>query len=399
MAELITRTALFNDPALQGYWRFEDDVNLIDSSPNAYHLTNHGSVVAPIGKYGKGRDFEAGSSQYASIARANCANLRISGSQTWFCWVKPETLTSYQYVMNLANTDGSNDSGILVSADGGGIVYFTLRGLTTNVQVNSGATILSNGVLAFITGVYDASAQKLRIYINGVKVGEVPASGSVTDITSGGFVIGARYDANIFYDGIADDSGIFSRAFTDQEVLDLATEISASSSFSSSISRSPSASVSLSISPSASNSPSASISLSPSAGYAQYTRSNPLLLPTNTNDLATGYTDPQEASIGTRGTIEVIQDGSGGYMIHQFKKFSDKPFIKLEAMVKSSLAPTLSPVYLQVYNQNTNLWENFDSENEHGVDQEFELEAKINDTTNYKDSGQVITCRVYQLTI
>ncbi len=208
-----------------GYWRLESNFN--DSAPYGYNLSANGSPSHVTGKFGNGVDLEAASNQYATLARASCPNLRIAGSQTWGAWIKPETLTSYQYVMSTSNGDGSNNAGLQVSVDSGNIAYFTIPGLTTNTQVNSGTLVLENGKWAFIVGVYDSVAGKLRIYVNGVLGGEVTATGSKTDISTGGFGIGARGgapSAGTEVDGIVDDAFIFNRALTITEIQSLYKE-------------------------------------------------------------------------------------------------------------------------------------------------------------------------------
>jgi hypothetical protein len=220
MAQLLD-LPLFGDPALQGYWRLE---NVNDSSVNGYNLTNNNSVTFTTGKYSAAGNFVAASSQYLSIARASCPNIRISGSQTWVCWVNQTTISSYQAPMRMANAGGGNDAGFLTSADTGNIVYFDLAGLTTNSQVNSGSLVLATGAWYHLAGVYNSVTTTLKIYINGAEGGSVTASGSKTDIASGGFALGARGDAAVFMNGSVDDAAIFSRALTATEIMTLFLE-------------------------------------------------------------------------------------------------------------------------------------------------------------------------------
>ena len=217
MAELAT-TALFSDANLQGYWKL-GDVN--DSSPNAYHLTNNGVATFEAGKYDNAVKLVAASSQYLSRAQASIANLRIAGSQSWVCWVNQTTISSYQKAMSMSNGDGSISTGILTSADSGNVVYFDMPGLTTNTQVNSGAIGLTTGAWYHLAGVYNSETTTLKIYVNAVEGGSVTASGSKTDITSGGFAIGARGDAGAFLNGLVDDAAIFNRALTVAEIESL----------------------------------------------------------------------------------------------------------------------------------------------------------------------------------
>ena len=186
---------------------------------------------------------------------------------------------------------------------------------------------------------------------------------------------------------------------------------SLSPSSSSSASQSPSASGSASLSPSASQSPSASISpsrsasasasASPSPGFSDYTREEILNLPTNTNDLSTVYTAQEIIDVSSLDGIYVGQVGTLDYMIHQFKIYIatsvDDPTILCKGY--SLLDASLSTIYLQIFNQISNLWETLDSDNHTKAGHSFRLAGDINNFTNYRDINKVVTCRVYQLAI
>ena len=85
-------------------------------------------------------------------------------------------------------------------------------------------------------------------------------------------------------------------------------------------------------------------------------------------------------------------------MIHQFKKFVSDSSGTILYKGQTTLAPSASTVYLQIYNQLTNLWETIDSNNTTSAYTDFTLTANIEDFTNYKVGG-VISCRIYQLAI
>jgi hypothetical protein len=173
---------------------------------------------------------------------------------------------------------------------------------------------------------------------------------------------------------------------------------SPSSSISSSASMSPSASVSASKSPSPSIS--LSVSPSPSAGYSDFSRGAHAVLPTTTDELETVYSLSEEVSVASRDTSYVSEQGAGTYMLHQFKLFVGAvPECQVEFQGKSTLAPSLSPVYLQLYNYSTSSWQTVDSNGTVIANEDFELEEKITDTTNYRDASGIITARVYQLAL
>lgn len=193
---------LMADTALQGLWHLSD-VN--DASGNGYNLTNNNVVTFPAGRFGKAGNFVAASIQSLSIADASCANLEISGSQTWMCWAKFTTVTGLLGLVCKSNSKRlwTNNT----------VLTFDMPGLTTNATVTSSVTPVVDRWY-FIVGRYDGA--KLSIFVNGTKT-EVTATGSATD-TNGVFLIGNQEAANIPHNGQIDEVAIFNRALTDKEI-------------------------------------------------------------------------------------------------------------------------------------------------------------------------------------
>lgn len=172
---------------------------------------------------------------------------------------------------------------------------------------------------------------------------------------------------------------------------------STSPSVSRSASPSVSASTSYSLSPSVSDSP------SPSAPESLYTREVKASLPSSKADLTTIYTTKEEQDVYLDDSIYVpLEGGSTNYLIHQFKKLNSNrsDWIKVRVDLKSSLAPTSAPVYLQVWNGVTNAWETYDSDNEKLADTNFSLYAVITEDAfrdgSWYDFNNEFACRVYQ---
>jgi len=93
----------------------------------------------------------------------------------------------------------------------------------------------------------------------------------------------------------------------------------------------------------------------------------------------------------------VGQTATSEYSIHQYKDCGGTAtncFIEWEG--QTNCAPSLSTVYLQIFNRNTPVWQTIDSDNSSPEDTDFSLSASISDLTNYKDANGVIVCRVYQ---
>ncbi len=64
---------------------------------------------------------------------------------------------------------------------------------------------------------------------------------------------------------------------------------------------------------------------------------------------------------------------------------------------QSSVAPSTSTVYLQVYNRTTGSWETKDSDSTAGADTDFELKTTITaNLNNYYDANGWVAYRVYQ---
>jgi len=96
--------------------------------------------------------------------------------------------------------------------------------------------------------------------------------------------------------------------------------------------------------------------------------------------------------------IRVSQEATSKYAIHQFKNFvGSYATAYLSCELQSTFAPSISPVYLQIYHQ-TNGWETVDTDNTSDASTDFLLTATIS-LSGYKNAQDVITCRVYQADI
>jgi hypothetical protein len=154
-----------------------------------------------------------------------------------------------------------------------------------------------------------------------------------------------------------------------------------------------SSSVSLSPSSSQSSSPSSSTSLPADKNYTKGQYSD---LPADNTDLETAYTQTDIDNVATKDDVRVDQEGSDKYAIHLYKDLSTANSVNLEWEGQSTFAPSIIPVYLQIYNITTTTWETLDSDNTTAADTDFILTADVSDLTNYKDGSDFIACRIYQ---
>jgi len=121
-------------------------------------------------------------------------------------------------------------------------------------------------------------------------------------------------------------------------------------------------------------------------------------LPTGTSDLETAYSVGDYTSVSAKDNNSVEQAAASEYAIHQFKDYiGASNSCAIEWYGQTSLAPTSSEVFLEIYNKDTTTWDQIDSNDTAEATTNFTLGARILDLTHYKDAGSVICCRVYQL--
>lgn len=121
-------------------------------------------------------------------------------------------------------------------------------------------------------------------------------------------------------------------------------------------------------------------------------------MPGDDDDLSTTYSAGDITDVALSDLDRVDQEGTGNYMVHQFKDFvGSQTSVTLTAIGQSTLAPDTSSIYLQIYNQDTTTWNLVDSNSDTAADTNFTLAGVVADLTDYKDASNVISCRVYQL--
>src|SRR6185369_105921 len=199
---------------LNGFVNTDD---FADLSSNNYPLDSatHVPGTSLDGLMGTALDFESGSSQYGSGSAANAC---ITGSQTWFAFIKPETAASGGCFMGNSATTTYK----VFQLPGSGCVEFSLAGLTTNTTIDSDV-ILTTGKWNFVCGVYDSVNSKLKVWVNGIKK-EVTASGSAS-VTNSTFNIGRTGGtSNNYFDGLIQNACVLSVALTDNQVKKLFAE-------------------------------------------------------------------------------------------------------------------------------------------------------------------------------
>lgn len=419
------KTSLPQHTSIVSRWLLDESSGNRADSVGSNTLTDVNTVAAGSGydgNWANSADFERGNSEKLEIA--DNASLSITGALTISFLMRSESIAGTQDMVNKSDNDTQKSYRVGLGSDSK--IFFTVSSNGTSETNVIQSDTISTGTWYLVTAVYRPSTET-ELYVNAVSKGSNTSS-IPANIFNGTakFILGNIDNVGYsnYYDGLLQDVIIWSAALSDSEVSDLYIlySTSPSSSVSSSVSASPSSSPSSSVSSSQSSSPSSSASssvssspssslsssvsssvssspsVSPSVGYQEYTRGDEVSLPGNDNNLETNYSAQDTVDVATSDDVRVAQAAEGQYAIHQFKDFvGSENDCTVLCELQSTLAPSLSTVYLQIYNRNSSSWETIDSDNTSAADTDFILTASIPNLTNYKDASNVIACRVYQL--
>jgi hypothetical protein len=190
-----------------------------DASGNGDTGTINGATWTASGKYGKALSFN-GTSSYVNLG--NPASLKLTGSMTLEAWVlatgnpaddgqiiaKSDSYApSVGWQLKTTPDTGVRTFGIGVSPDGSAITQRYSK------------TVLALNTWYHVAGVYNASAQTLDIYVNGV----------LDDGVLSGTVPGAQFDPNqnvtvgkrsggFYFKGMIDEVRVYNRALTQAQI-------------------------------------------------------------------------------------------------------------------------------------------------------------------------------------
>jgi len=218
---------------LVGWWKLDDassgttPTTAADSSGNGNNGTNKNSPTwTGSGKIGNALILN-GSNQ--RVEAPDVASLEIAGSWTASIWVKFSALpgsSNYAGLLTKAQTGGTectnyglyiNNGSFLGSGIGWGVDFdYATNNVTVYYQ-----TSISTGTWYHLAGVYDSSASKLYLYLNGILVGStataghVPLSGSGNPLTIGD---DSCYLGSYAAAATVDDARVYNRALSATDV-------------------------------------------------------------------------------------------------------------------------------------------------------------------------------------
>lgn len=209
---------------LISYWKCDENAgatSLVDSV-GGNNLSKNGSATFGVGKINNGTDLESGTSDFWSIANALQSGLGITGAFSISAWIKLETVGSSTIVGKFSDATGESYL-FYVTSDGKLRLLVSVSGTDSDERFKTSSGSLSTGVWVHVVATFDPSAS-MKLYINGTEdtgtqSGSVPASfaSNTQPVTVGANSGGTpRY-----FDGMIDEVGIWSRALSSGEVLEL----------------------------------------------------------------------------------------------------------------------------------------------------------------------------------
>ena len=225
------QTALYNDPSLVAYWRFEGNSN---DSKGTHNGTDTSVLYGnSYGKFGQGANF-GGSS---NIVIPDTSDFHLTAPYSISFWINPSVAGYGPFGYNefLSNTDSSGNHGFLfvnysdyyypcclLPTPPGlyGLQFYYGAGPYGQNANTTITSALTNGLWYHVALVDDGT--RVTMYLNGSVAGTGPENpSSYAGVT--GLQIGGINGNSQKLNGSLDDAAIFSRALTPAEVVSLYT--------------------------------------------------------------------------------------------------------------------------------------------------------------------------------
>jgi len=111
------------------------------------------------------------------------------------------------------------------------------------------------------------------------------------------------------------------------------------------------------------------------------------------------YTYQEYEDVSVSDDTRVSQSATDENAVHLYKKQNSNNTDQIDILWEgqTDIAPSLSAVYLQIYNRTLTEWETIDSDNISNADTDFELTGSITASlSDYYDESNWVAVRVYQ---
>ena len=215
---------------LVGWWPFNGNAN--DESGNGNNGTVNGATLTAdrFGNPNSAYDFD-GVDDFIEIN--DISAIENMGSMTWSAWItcrsnpnNPSELSSNRIICKELENDANNRMTLIVNSNSNAQTFQFILNSTTNSSAVSSEPIIFDS-LYFITVVYNydnpQNTDQLQIYLNANLIlqsvnGAVP---SLTPNNPYNLKFGRHDNTATSWDGKIDDIGIWNRALTECEIVDL----------------------------------------------------------------------------------------------------------------------------------------------------------------------------------
>lgn len=209
------------ETSLIAWWDMDETSGTRNDSHGVNHLTDNNTVGSAAGKISNAADFEAGNSEYLSIA--DNAALSPTGSMTISSWINFETVPggAQTIIGKIGDATAPNYAYRLYIEPPTDGLYFNLKNSAGTDGSKNYNWSPSAGVWYHIVAVFDATNSLVSFYINGALVSRQSTAISDLRDTPSQFEIGATSNFGNYFDGLIDETAMWSRALHYGDVLDL----------------------------------------------------------------------------------------------------------------------------------------------------------------------------------
>jgi concanavalin A-like lectin/glucanase superfamily protein len=204
-------THLSTNASTRGLWKFDGPTpNDFSGNSNNGTLTNNPSYSGDIPGAVLNSLSLNGSNQYLNVP--NSSSLNITGSVTLEAWIKTNSNTTYQSIIERYGAyPGTNDGGYILRLFNTGKVQFATLRNAGDADFLYGATTITTGVWHHVAGVFDGT--QMRIYLDGVlDASKSSTFAPVTGITDVRIGITGQNNTLFPFNGLIDEARISAAA-------------------------------------------------------------------------------------------------------------------------------------------------------------------------------------------
>lgn len=248
-----------------------------------------------------------------------------------------------------------------------------------------------------VTATYTASTQTVQFYVNGTAQGTGIVLASTPNVGSTFLDISAQRPSNIVgLTAYVDEVGLWSKVLSSTEITDLYNSGNGQTMVSDTLTTlTKNTQYAVKTTPAAKTEP-----LKYRLTTLDFSRQAQSTLPSTASDLSTTYSGAETSEVyNDSGTYVTIGGATASYAVHQFKSdLQDNTHpIVVKWIGQSSVAASLSAMYLQIFNNNSGAWETLASNTTSAANTDVTLEGvQSSNLSYYYGTNNQVAVRVYQ---